>query len=245
MGGEEDAARVAGPVLGVEPGVVLRQKRVAGVAENRLDEVEVAHQARGGEETHLHALLGSDAGNLRADDRPEQQGDERPHQLGLRVRLRDGQQVGWRCESLAEQSREDGPRDGLLVAGDRQAALADVEGPLGRAAVAARVVQHAIADPVGGHIFIAVAVAVGRERKLTGDAVPRQREGRRQSQTGAAGQVGEVAVQEPFDPTVGRTPIVPSGGRSRVPEEVMRQAAQFRPACRAGDRGPRNTHRQI
>ena len=72
--------------------------------------------------------------------------------------------------------------DGLLVTGDRQAALADMEGPAGRAAVAAGVVQHPVADPVGGQVFVAEHVGVRGEGKPAGDAVARQHEGGGQAQ---------------------------------------------------------------
>ena len=74
--GEHDAAGMAGPVLDVEGGVVLRQVGVARIAEDRLDEVEVADQAAGSEEADFHRLLRADAGYLGTDDRPQEQRDE-------------------------------------------------------------------------------------------------------------------------------------------------------------------------
>jgi hypothetical protein len=42
MGSEDDAARMAGPMVHVQSGVILREAGVAGVAENAFDEVQVA-----------------------------------------------------------------------------------------------------------------------------------------------------------------------------------------------------------
>ena len=52
---ENDAAGVAGPMFHVQAGVVLRQDRIAAVAEDALDEIQVADQAARREETDLHA----------------------------------------------------------------------------------------------------------------------------------------------------------------------------------------------
>ncbi len=51
------AAGVAGPVHHVERGVVFRQIRIARVAENAFDEIQIAHQAARREEADLHRLL--------------------------------------------------------------------------------------------------------------------------------------------------------------------------------------------
>ena len=55
---EDDAAGVAGPMLDIEAGVVLGQIRIAGVAEDGFDEVEVADQIARREEADLHRFLG-------------------------------------------------------------------------------------------------------------------------------------------------------------------------------------------
>ncbi len=53
---EDHAAGVAGPVGDVERGVVFGQMRIAAVAEDRFDEIEIADQAAGSEEADLHRL---------------------------------------------------------------------------------------------------------------------------------------------------------------------------------------------
>jgi hypothetical protein len=71
--GEDDAAGVAGPVLGIEGGVVFRSRGVTGVAEDAFDEIEIAHETAGREEADLHFLLGGKSGHGGAHDRAEQQ----------------------------------------------------------------------------------------------------------------------------------------------------------------------------
>jgi hypothetical protein len=60
----------------IEPSVVLRQIRIAAIAEDALHEIQVAHQTSRHEETHLHRFLGRMAGHFRGDDRTQQQGNE-------------------------------------------------------------------------------------------------------------------------------------------------------------------------
>ena len=236
--GEDDAAGVPRPVLDVQPGVVLGEGGVAGVAEDRLDEVEVAHQAAGREEAGLHRPGRAVAGDLGADDRPEQQRDEGAERLGPVGRERDDQQVGRRRDRGPEQRGEDRPGDGLLVARDRQAPLGDVERPLRGAPVALRVVQHAVAHPVRADVVVAVDVRVIREREQAGEPVARedqrlagQAERRRQA------EVGEVVVQEGLDPPVGRAlrPRRP-GVASRPVDQLGREPVRLRqpPDARAG-----------
>ena len=58
MGRKNDAASVTAPVLDVESRVVLRQERIAPVAEDAFHEIQIAHQTGGGKEARFHALLG-------------------------------------------------------------------------------------------------------------------------------------------------------------------------------------------
>ena len=51
---ENHAAGVAGPVGDVESGVVFGQMRIAAIAEDRFDEIEIADEAAGREEARLH-----------------------------------------------------------------------------------------------------------------------------------------------------------------------------------------------
>jgi len=124
---QDHAAAMARPVVDVQPGVVLRQHRVAAVAENAFNEIEVAHQTAGREETDFHALFRLEARNLGADQRTQQQGDEHLHLAGLADGEGQAQQVLRRIQRLAQQAGKRNSRDGLLVAGHGQAIVADVE----------------------------------------------------------------------------------------------------------------------
>src|ERR1035438_4104199 len=86
MGSEDDAAGLASPMVHVQAGVVFREAGVPGVAENALDEVQVADEAAGRKEADLHRLAGNEAGHLRANQRPDEQGDETFRRLRLRGR---------------------------------------------------------------------------------------------------------------------------------------------------------------
>ena len=137
--GEDDVARVAGPVFDVRPGVVLRQERVARVAEDALHEVQIAGQVAGGEELDLHRLFRRDALDFGDDDGAHHQGDE-----GFHGRERQQEQGAGRMECGLQQMGEGDLRHGHLVVGDGRAALGDMEDALGGAPVALGVVQDAL-----------------------------------------------------------------------------------------------------
>ena len=203
---EDDAAGVAGPVLDVEPGVVLGQVRVAGVAEDRLDEVEVADQAARGEEADLHRSSRrrrrAPPGRRSAAAAARRTSGSGSGRLAVNGTTSD---VGRRADGVPEQRGEDRRGHGLLVAGDGQPAFGDVERALGGAAVAARVVQDAVADAVRPQDRVAVAVLPLRDRERAGDPVPGQDEllGCETERLGQA-EVAEVLAQERLDPPVRR-----------------------------------------
>jgi hypothetical protein len=70
---KNDRAGVPGPAAGLKPGVVLGQVRIAGIAEDLLDEVEVRDQRAGGEQADLAALgrvagiAGTTSGRMSSD----------------------------------------------------------------------------------------------------------------------------------------------------------------------------------
>ena len=206
MRGQDDATAVAGPSGGGEGGIVARQQRIAGVAEDPLDEIEVGDQTTGGEEADLHPTLGDEVGNLGNHERAEQQGHPGVsltlHGLGGGV----GEQgvFRWGLEGEVEETSDDLDRNGLLVVGDCQTALCDVEDAGRGAAVIARVVQHAVGDPVTRDQVGGELVTVDREGKGSGQT------GLIESQ-GGFGQVGmdggvlaEVTVDECLDASVSR-----------------------------------------
>jgi hypothetical protein len=58
------------------------------------------------------------------------------------------------------------------VTGYRQTAFGDVEGTLGGASVAGRIVQHTLLYAIAGNDVRMKLVFAHRQRKLTGNAVP-------------------------------------------------------------------------
>ncbi len=137
---KDDAAAVAAPVFHVQGRIELGQVRVAAIAEDALHEVEIAHQIAGCEEADLHALLRFDTGNLRAYRGTQQQRNE--HTRGPRRVGGEGQGhqlFGW-VQGVTQHGGEGDLGHRLLVPGDRQSALADVEGALGGTAVTGGVV---------------------------------------------------------------------------------------------------------
>ncbi len=151
------AAGVAGPVLGVEAGVVGRDEGVAGVAEDRAHlKSSVADEHPGGEEADFHRPFGREAGDFRLD------GPARSEQV--QVRVRSGSDIeavlSWTRERDDQEFRQarrppagTGRRTvclgtAFLSSGDRQPPSVTVERPDGGAAVLERVVQHAVDDAV-------------------------------------------------------------------------------------------------
>ena len=124
---EHHAAGVPAPVFHVQRRIVLRQEGIAAVTEDALDKIKVAHQIAGREEADLHALLRRHAGNGGADQRAHQQRDEHVGGFSLVHRVWQGKQVFRRVERMPQKLREHLARYRLLVAGNRQAALCNVE----------------------------------------------------------------------------------------------------------------------
>jgi len=146
--GEDDTSGVTRPGGRIQRRIVLRKLRVAGVAEDAFDEVEVADQAAGDDEAGLHGLGAATSGHRRHHQRAQQQ----RHEAGRRVRLVRG--VGQdhvfarRLHGQREQPGEHILADDDLVVRNGQAAFCNVEDTGGGAAVVGRIVQHAIGQPV-------------------------------------------------------------------------------------------------
>ena len=104
MRSEDDAAGVAGPVLDVEAGVVLRQVRIAAVAEDALDEIQVATPGCRARRSGSPCVFSADeAGHLRAHQRAQQQRDEAVRRAGW-IR-REGQQQRVLAAASARSAR--------------------------------------------------------------------------------------------------------------------------------------------
>jgi len=200
---EDHAARVPGPPGYVERGVVLGQVRVARVAEDRLDEVQVRDERPGREEADLHRAgrvsIGPGA-DLRADEQRDEGRD------GLRLAAREGQRehVAGRAERRREERREGGTRDLDLVGRHRQPAVRDVEDPLRGAPVGGRVVEDALLRPVGGEVRRGVGVGARGKRQHARQARAVERERPSGQARRPAGHAGEVDVEERLEAGVHR-----------------------------------------
>ncbi|MFT3915818.1 MAG: hypothetical protein QM704_17410 [Anaeromyxobacteraceae bacterium] len=221
VGREDHAAGVAAPAGDVERGVVLGEERVARVAEDGLDEVEVRHQAAGGEEAHLHRARGRAVGG-RADDRPQEERGPHPGRIGARPGEGEGEHAARRVERGVEERGERAARHLELVGGDGQPAVGDVEDALRGAPVGGRVVEHALLQPEALEVGRGVVVVPGRQGEHAGEPRPVEREGPARQARHAAGQAAEVGVQEGLDPAI--------DGRERPAEEpiLLELAAQER-----------------
>ncbi len=195
-------------MIHVQGGIGLGQQGVAAVAENALDEVQIADQVAGGEEADLHGLLGLAAGDPRTHHRAQQQRDEHARRVRLVGRERECHQVLGRAHGLAKQVGKAALGHRLLVAGDRQPTLGDVERALGGAPIAGGVVQHPLANPVAGNDVRLELIGIHRQRQFPRHAVAIEdealaRQGRRLIQV----QIREVAIDEVLDATIRRAEI--------------------------------------
>ena len=206
MRGENDAARVAGPMRRVQTGIVFRQIRVARVAEDALDEIQIAHQSAGHEKAHLHRLLGGGTGHFRTNHRPQQQRNKALGRFRERRRERQTQQFRRRLERGFEQASEDRLGHRFLVVRHRKPALGDMENSLRRAPVALRVVQHPLPHAVGIDDVGGKLVLVRRQRQLPRQPVPVEDE-RPRRQARHLGGPRQILVEEILDPRVGRTEV--------------------------------------
>ena len=96
---------------------------------------------RASDEADLHAALAGDAGDLGDDDGAQQQGDEAAGRIGPGGGPGQGEQVRGGVQGRGQDAGEDVAGNGLLVVGDGQAALGDVEDAGRGAPVVARIVQ--------------------------------------------------------------------------------------------------------
>ena len=208
MRSQDHAAAVSAPVVHVQSGIELRQEGTAAVAEDALDEIQIAHQITRGEKADLHALLPAHTGDLGADHRPQQQGDEHLHRLGTVGRKGDAQQLRRRSQGLLEHTREGLSGHRLLVSRDRQAAFSDVEGTFGGAPVAGRIVQHPLSDPVAGDDVRVKLILPQGQGKLSGHPVAVEHEGHVRQFWYRFGDVLQIAVEKVLDAPVRRTEVV-------------------------------------
>ena len=145
---QDDAARVPGPVHGVECSVVFWKIGIARIAENAFDEIEIADQAARCDEADLHGLFRIASGRGR-HQRTEQQRHEAAHAVFLVGGERQHQHALRRMQRHRPQSRESLLGNRGLIRRNGQPALGDVEQTLRRALVALGIVEHPLLHPVG------------------------------------------------------------------------------------------------
>ncbi len=143
MRGNDHAPCVAGPVLDVESGVVLRQIRVAPIAENAFDEIEIAYKTSRSEEANLHGLCGI-LPRRWANQRPQEKRHPQPRLVVLTRCEWQHHQIVRRTKRGAKQRREDGDGNRCLVGGYWKTAFSDVKDSFRRTAIALRVVKDAL-----------------------------------------------------------------------------------------------------
>ena len=162
---EHYAARVPRPRFEVHRGVVFRQKRIARVAENAFDEVEVAYERPGSEKADFHSLFAVAVGDCGADRRAQIERNPRFRLLLLSRCKWKLEHFFGSVEHMRPEVFEDRLGDGFLVGGHGESALGDVEDPRSRAPVVVRVVQNPLTHAVGGYERALVGVAIGRKRE--------------------------------------------------------------------------------
>ena len=227
--GQNDAARVAGPMLGIESGIVVGEIRIARIAENAFDKVEIADQSARHKEAHLHAFLRRHSRHPGADHRTEQEGNKA---LGRGRKGRgegQAQQLRRGIERRLEQSSEDRLRHRLLVVRHRQTPFGHMKNALRGTAVALRIVQHTLAHAVGIDDVGRKFVLVRRQGQLPCETVPVESEGL-VGQARHLDHVLQVVVEKILDARVG-------GGKVLGQQPVFFAMQRHEPADQIGKLG--------
>ena len=203
---EDNAAGVAGPMFGVERGIIFRQNRIAAVSKNAFDEIQIAHEIAGHKKTDFHRFFGGEPWNFRTDNRTEKQRDKTFRRLRLRGGERKAHDVTRRIERKCEHFPEYILRHGDLVVGNRQTAFGDMENSLRGPAVAFWVMQNTVCDAIGIDDLGTELVSVNWQRQHTRQpgAVERER---------ARGQlchrhVLQIIVEKCLNSTVGWAKVI-------------------------------------
>ena len=197
LGCENHASGVAGPVPGIEAGVVFRKVGITAIAENALHKIEIGNEVARCEEANFHAFFLRDPGNSGADDGTQKKGDEDFGRSFTVAGERENHDVLRRVEGGLEESRKGFERNLFFVGGNRKSAFGNVEDAFGGATVGGRIVTHALVHAIGTQDGGFEDILVRRKGEHAADAVSFQNEGTRGNQRGSfavAEDLGEVVV---------------------------------------------------
>ncbi len=154
MGRQDDAPAVSGPSLDVERRVVPRQVRVARVAEDALDEIQVGDQSTGHEESHFHPLFRRDLRDRGADQWTQEERDHRLHRLGPVGCEWQPHERGGRAQRLLEEPEICCEWHTQLVGRNGKATFGDMKDALGGPAIVDRVVEDAVVETIARHQLV-------------------------------------------------------------------------------------------
>ena len=108
---------------------------------------------------------------------------------------------------MPQQLAKNGLGYGLLVIRDRQPTFGDMKDPLGRAAIALRIVQDPLSDAIRGDDLGGILVPVGWQREGPGQAVAVEHEGAHRHARDV-GAILQIIVEEILDPLVSRAEMI-------------------------------------
>ncbi len=154
MRSENDTSRSSGPMVGIQPRIVLGQGRISCVSENTLHEVNVGDATSRNKETDLHSFLGADVGNLGAGKRTEHRrydgfdGVLPAGGVGKQV------QIVRRLKSRLQETSISHERNFDLVGWDGKAVVRNVKDSFGGTTIIEGVVEHSIAQSVAVHLSV-------------------------------------------------------------------------------------------
>ena len=211
---KDDRPGVAGPAACFEGRVILGEMRIAGIAKDLLDEVEVRDQGAGGEQADLAALVRARALGQRGweDRHHEGANQQRDEQVGGRAAGRgvgDLKAVARRLHGRLKEPGVGNLGDFFFIARNGEAAGADMEGPRSLAAIRLGIVEHALAHPVAGQNRAAVFIAVRRQAEQAGEARLVEQEAVLDQAQGAglSDDIGKVAVEKVLQPLIRRAEV--------------------------------------
>ena len=159
MRSEDDATGMPGPVHAVQCSIIFRNKWIARIAEDGLDEIEIANEAAGCEESDFHRFVFAIAGHLRADQWTYQQGHKGLGRDRIGLSERQLQKHFGRCYGVLKQFRKGVLRNASFVTRNRQPTFGYMKRSLRGSSVGAGIMENAICHAVGADQFVFKAFA--------------------------------------------------------------------------------------